>query len=33
LGENFLRAFAKAEQVAKINSRRVSGEGSLKKIK
>lgn len=33
LGENFLRAFAQAENVAKINSRKISGEGSLKKIK
>jgi membrane dipeptidase len=33
LGENFLRAFSKAEDVAKINSRQISGEGSLKKIK
>lgn len=33
LGENFLRAFSKAEEVAKINSRKISGEGSLKKIK
>jgi membrane dipeptidase len=33
LGENFLRAFAKAEQVAKINSRKISADGSLKKIK
>jgi membrane dipeptidase len=33
LGENFLRAFAKAEQVAKINSRKISGDGSLMKIK
>lgn len=32
LGENFLRAFSKAEEVAKINSRKISGEGSLKKI-
>ncbi len=32
LGENFLRAFAKAEQVAKINSRKISGDGSLMKI-
>ena len=32
LGENFLRAFSKAEQVAKINSRRISGEGSLMRI-
>nr|MDQ3374702.1 membrane dipeptidase [Acidobacteriota bacterium] len=33
LGENFLRAFSKAERVAKIDSRKISGEGSLKKIK
>jgi membrane dipeptidase len=33
LGENFLRAFAKAEQIARINTRKVSGEGSLRKIK
>lgn len=33
LGENFLRAFAKAEQVARINSRKISGDGSLVKIK
>ncbi len=32
LGENFLRAFSKAEQVARINSRKISGEGSLMKI-
>jgi membrane dipeptidase len=32
LGENFLRAFSQAEQVAKINSRKISGEGSLKRI-
>lgn len=32
LGENFLRAFAQAETVARINSRKISGEGSLKKI-
>lgn len=32
LGENFLRAFSKAEQVAKINSRKISGEGSLMRI-
>lgn len=32
LGENFLRAFSKAEQVAKNGSRRISGDGSLKKI-
>ncbi len=31
LGENFLRAFAKAEQVA--GSRQISGQGSLTKIK
>jgi membrane dipeptidase len=33
LGENFLRAFSKAEQVAKTNSRRISADGSLKKFK
>ncbi|MGI9036175.1 MAG: dipeptidase [Pyrinomonadaceae bacterium] len=33
LGENFLRAFAEAEKVAKINSRQISGEGNLRKIK
>jgi len=33
LGENFMRAFAQAETVAKINSRKISGEGSLKRIK
>ncbi len=32
LGENFLRSFSKAEQVARINSRKISGEGSLMKI-
>ncbi len=32
LGENFLRAFAKAEQVARTGSRKISGEGSLKRI-
>ncbi len=32
LGENFLRAFAQAERVAKINTRQISGEGSLRKI-
>jgi len=32
LGENFLRAFSKAEQVARINRRKISGEGSLMKI-
>jgi membrane dipeptidase len=30
LGENFMRAFAKAEQVA--GSRQISGQGSLKKL-
>lgn len=33
LGENFLRAFEQAEKIAKIHSRKISGEGSLKKIK
>jgi len=33
LGENFLRAFERAESVAKINSRKISGEGSLRKIR
>ncbi len=33
LGENFLRAFTQAEKVAKINTRKISGEGSLKRIK
>lgn len=32
LGENFLRAFAKAEEVAKINSRKISADGSLVKL-
>jgi membrane dipeptidase len=32
LGENFLRAFSQAENVAKVNSRKISGEGSLKRI-
>lgn len=32
LGENFLRAMAKAEQVAKIRQRQISGEGSLSKL-
>jgi membrane dipeptidase len=32
LGENFLRAFAQAEVVAKIGSRKISGEGSLVKL-
>jgi membrane dipeptidase len=33
LGENFLRAFSRAEQVARINSRKISAGGSLKRIK
>ena len=33
LGENFLRAFAQAETVTKINTRQISGQGSLKRIK
>ncbi len=33
LGDNFMRAFSKAEQVAKINSRKISGDGSLMKMK
>jgi membrane dipeptidase len=33
LGENFLRAFEQAEKVARIGSRKISAEGSLKKIK
>jgi membrane dipeptidase len=33
LGENFLRALSRAEQVARINTRRISAEGSLRKIK
>jgi membrane dipeptidase len=32
LGENFLRAFSQAEKVARIESRKISGEGSLKKL-
>ncbi|HSK70814.1 MAG TPA: membrane dipeptidase [Pyrinomonadaceae bacterium] len=32
LGENFMRAFEKAEQAARINTRKISGEGSLKKL-
>jgi membrane dipeptidase len=32
LGENFLRAFEQAEKVAKIQSRKISAEGSLKKF-
>ncbi len=33
LGGNFIRAFTQAEKVARIESRKISGEGSLKKIK
>jgi membrane dipeptidase len=33
LGLNFLRAFEQAEKVAKIDSRRISADGSLKKLK
>jgi membrane dipeptidase len=33
LGENFLRVFEQAERVARINERKISGEGSLKKFK
>ena len=33
LGGNFMRVFEKVEQAAKTNSRKISGEGSLKKIK
>ncbi len=33
LGENFLRAFAEAERVARSMSRTISGDGSLKRIK
>ncbi len=32
LGENFMRAFKKAEDVARINSRKISGDGSLMKL-
>jgi membrane dipeptidase len=32
LGENFMRAFAQAEKVARIGSRKISAEGSLKKL-
>ncbi|MEO8649983.1 MAG: dipeptidase [Acidobacteriota bacterium] len=32
LGENFLRAFTQAEKVANINTRQISGRGSLKKL-
>lgn len=33
LGENFMRAFKKTEDVARINSRKISSEGSLMKMK
>ncbi len=33
LGENFLRAFGQVERVARIESRKISGEGNMKKIK
>lgn len=33
LGGNFMRVFEKAETIAKLNSRKVSGDGSLRKIK
>ena len=33
LGENFLRAFGRAEQVARNSSRAISAEGSVKRIK
>ncbi|MFY9227200.1 MAG: dipeptidase [Blastocatellia bacterium] len=32
LGENFLRAFAQAEKVAKTSSRQISGQGSLRRL-
>lgn len=32
LGENLLRAFAQAERVANISNRKISGDGSLKRI-
>ncbi len=32
LGENFMRAFAQAERVAQASSRRLSGDGSVKRI-
>ena len=32
LGENLLRVFAQAEQVAQTNSRKISGDGNLRKI-
>ena len=33
LGENFLRAFAEAERVARTSSKSISGDGSLRRIK
>jgi membrane dipeptidase len=33
LGENFLRAFAEAERVARASSKSISGDGSLRRIK
>ncbi len=33
LGENFMRAFTQAEKIAQINSRKISGEGNLEKLK
>ena len=33
LGENFLRAFAEAERVARTSSKSISGEGSVRRIK
>jgi membrane dipeptidase len=32
LGENFLRVFAEAEEVARNSSKSISGDGSLKRI-
>jgi membrane dipeptidase len=32
LGENFMRAFSQAEKIAKIETRKISGDGSLKRI-
>lgn len=32
LGENFLRAFGEAEQIARISTRSISGEGSTKRL-
>jgi membrane dipeptidase len=33
LGENFLRAFGEAERIAKIDKRKISGDGSLMRLK